>query len=217
MASFGKIRARATYANVTATLALFVALGGGSFAVAALSGSEKKVVKKIATKQADKRINALAPVIADEQINKRAPGLTVGTANNANALGGQEASAFQTASASDTRTDVVAAEGTLNPALRATMSTSAPRTLTAVASVEVSADGGDNDNVNCLIEIDGVRGDSQSTYITPQPTFAKSTVVPLTMARAVGAGTHTVFVHCGDGIGSNTSLEDRFLTVVATG
>jgi hypothetical protein len=43
---------RLTYANVTATLALFAALGGGSFAVAALSGSEKKVVKRIATKQA---------------------------------------------------------------------------------------------------------------------------------------------------------------------
>lgn len=56
-----KIRARATYANVTATIALFAALGGGSFAVAALSGSEKKVVKRIAKKQADKRITARAP------------------------------------------------------------------------------------------------------------------------------------------------------------
>jgi hypothetical protein len=61
MAILSGIRARATYANVTATLALFVALGGGSFAVAALSGSEKKVVKKIAQKQADKRITARAP------------------------------------------------------------------------------------------------------------------------------------------------------------
>jgi hypothetical protein len=61
MALWSKIRVRMTYANVTATLALFVALGGGSFAVAALSGSEKKVVKKIARKQADRRINARAP------------------------------------------------------------------------------------------------------------------------------------------------------------
>jgi hypothetical protein len=59
--------------NVTATLALFVALGGGSFAVAALSGSEKKVVKKIAQKQADKRITA------------RAPGLTVQRAGSVDA------------------------------------------------------------------------------------------------------------------------------------
>lgn len=70
-----KIRARATYANVTATLALFVALGGSSFAVASLSGSEKKVVKKIAKKQANKRITA------------RAPGLSVATADSANPSG----------------------------------------------------------------------------------------------------------------------------------
>jgi hypothetical protein len=71
MTLFSRIRARATYANVTATLALFVALGGGSFAVAALSGSEKKVVKKIAKKQANK------------QITTRAPGLTVEHADSA--------------------------------------------------------------------------------------------------------------------------------------
>lgn len=64
MALLSKIRARTTYANVTATLALFAALGGGSFAVAALSGSEKKVVKKIAAKQADKRITARAPELS---------------------------------------------------------------------------------------------------------------------------------------------------------
>ena len=66
MAPLSKIRARATYANVTATVALFVALGGGSFAVAALSGSEKKVVKKIAKKQANKRITARAPGLSVE-------------------------------------------------------------------------------------------------------------------------------------------------------
>ena len=59
-----KIRARATYANVTATLALFVALGGTSFAVTKLSGSEKTVVKKIAKKQANKRITARAPKLS---------------------------------------------------------------------------------------------------------------------------------------------------------
>jgi hypothetical protein len=87
-----------------------------------------------------------------------------------------------------------------------------------IASVEASADGGaDEDNINCRIQIDGVNGANQSTYITPQPAFADSTVVPLTMALAVETGTHTVLVQCGDGIGSNTMLEDRFLTVVATG
>jgi hypothetical protein len=73
-----RLRARLSYANVTATLALIVALGGGSFAVAALSGREKTVVKKIARKQANKRIT------------KRGPGLSVkhaGSAGSANTAG----------------------------------------------------------------------------------------------------------------------------------
>lgn len=51
---------RLTYANVTATLALVVALGGGSFAVAALSGKERKVVKRIANAQITKRAAGLS-------------------------------------------------------------------------------------------------------------------------------------------------------------
>lgn len=62
---------RPSHSTVAAYLALFVALGSGSFAVAALSGSEKRVVKRIATKR------------ADLQITKRAPGLSVEHAGSA--------------------------------------------------------------------------------------------------------------------------------------
>ena len=164
---------------------------------------------------ADLDESTLARVPSAETANSAS---TANSANSANTLGGQGPSAFQTASASDARNDVAEPQGTISPALSATITTSAPRTLTAVASVEASADGGaDEDNINCNIKIDDVNGASQSTYITPQPAFADSTVVPLTMARAVGAGTHAVLVQCRDGIGSNTMLEDRYLTVVATG
>jgi hypothetical protein len=57
---------RLTYANVIATLALFLALGGGSFAFAALSNQDKRVVKRI----------------ANEQITARAPTLSVKSARN---------------------------------------------------------------------------------------------------------------------------------------
>lgn len=65
------IRRRPSHSTVAAYLALFVALGGGSFAVAALSGNEKKVVKRIARKS------------ANTQITKRAPGLSVNHAASA--------------------------------------------------------------------------------------------------------------------------------------
>ena len=104
---------RLNYANITATLALFVALGGGSFAVAALSGQEKKVVKKIVKKQANQRITARAPDLsvkhaasADRATNadqaSSAGSATNATdaenavnATNANLLGGLGSAAFQ--------------------------------------------------------------------------------------------------------------------------
>jgi hypothetical protein len=54
--------------NVIAYLALFLALSGGSFAIAALNRHDKRVIKKIVNKQ----------------ITRRAPGLSVNHANSAN-------------------------------------------------------------------------------------------------------------------------------------
>jgi hypothetical protein len=236
-------RSRLTFANVLSLIALFVALSGGAYALTIPRNSvgAKQLKKNAVTAPKIKKNAVSSPKVRngslrgtdvgndsltgadlDERTLARVPSAdtanSANTANAANALGDQAARALQTASASDARGDVVAPQGTISPALSATITTSAPRTLTAVASVEVSADGGaDEDNINCRINIDGVSGANQSTYITPQPAFEDSTVVPLTMARAVGAGIHTVLVQCGDGIGSNTLLEDRFLTVVATG
>jgi formylglycine-generating enzyme required for sulfatase activity len=58
------IRARLTFANVVAVLALFVALGGGSIALGTLRPPDRKVVKRI----------------AGAEVTKRAPGLSVGHA-----------------------------------------------------------------------------------------------------------------------------------------
>ena len=236
-------RSRLTFANVVSLMALFVALSGGAYALTIPKNSvgakqlKKSAVtapkiKKSAVTSAKVRNGSLAGTDVrddsltggdlDESTLATVPSATTAssanTADSANALGGQALSEFQTASASDARNNVAEPMGTLSPALSATITTSGPRTLTAVASVEASADGGaDEDNINCNLKIDNVNGASQSTYITPQPAFAKTTVLPLTMALDVEAGNHTVLVQCGDGIGSNTMLEDRYLTVVATG
>jgi hypothetical protein len=239
-------RSRLTFANVVSVTALFVALSGGAYALSIPRNSvgakqlkknavtASKIKKNAVTSSKVRNRSLTGTDVRDDSLTggdliestiARVPSAdtansanTANVADTANNLGGQGPSAFQTESASDARNDVAEPQGTLSPALSATITTSGPRTLTAVASVEASADGGaSEDNLNCRMQIDGVNGQNQSTYITPQPSFADSTVLPLTMALAVGAGTHTVLVQCGDGIGSNTSLEDRYLTVVATG
>ena len=101
MALISKIRARATYANVTATLALFIALGGGSFAVA-LSGSEKKVVKKIAKKEANKRITTRAPNLSVKRAGSADTATDAGHASSADsAIDANHANAADTATSAD--------------------------------------------------------------------------------------------------------------------
>ncbi len=101
MALVTKIRARATYANVTATLALFIALGGGSFAVA-LSGSEKKVVKEIAKKEANKRITTRAPNLSVKRAGSADTATDAGHASSADsAVNANHANAADTATNAD--------------------------------------------------------------------------------------------------------------------
>src|SRR5690242_6092486 len=83
-----RIRSLPSPALVISAIALIIAVGGGSYAIASLNSGK---VKKIAKKQANK------------QITKRAPGLSVAhastadsatNADNASQLGGLAASAF---------------------------------------------------------------------------------------------------------------------------
>jgi hypothetical protein len=195
-----RIFRRPSPAMVVAIVALIAALGGTAVAGGVLN---KKKVNRI--------------------ISNRAPGLSVANAvkaakaDDADKVSGLAASALQTGAASDVRTDTNALPSDPSETvLRATITTPAAKVLTAVASVEAVGDGGGNDNINCNLNIDGVDGARQSTYITPNAQ-EDSTTLPLTQARSVGAGAHTVIVECTDGGLANTSVEDRSLSVVSTG
>jgi hypothetical protein len=185
---------RPSPAMVVAVVALIAALGGS--AVGASFITKKK-----------------AKNVANNAITQRAPTLKVGDSDK---LGGQSASAFQTGAASDFRGDTNTLTTSNEDVLSASINVPAAKVVTAVASVEASADGGGNDNINCNISIDGVDGARQTTYITPN-TLEATTTLPLTQAAAVGAGPHTVIVECNEGGTAATSVEDRSLSVVSTG
>jgi hypothetical protein len=92
-----RIRARLTYANVMATIALFIALGGGSYA--ALSGKDKKKVK----------------AIADQEIAAQAAGLSVAKAANAtNAGHADTAGSADKAASADKATSADSAANAVN-------------------------------------------------------------------------------------------------------
>ena len=216
MSHVSKIRDRATYANVTATLALFVALGGGSFAVAALSGSEKKVVKKIAKKQANKQITARAPglSVASAQTAQSADtAQNAGSADDSARLGGELPSAFQTQTAFQEAESETALTTSFSTVISTEITIPSTKSVVAFASIQGSSDGGDNDALNCALEIAGAEGVNPETDVNDGA--INRAVMPLTQARTLPAGTHTVLVKCAET--GTVIVEERSLSVVATG
>jgi hypothetical protein len=194
---------RPSPAIVIAIAALIAALAGTAIAgtSAGTSALNRSKVKKIVTKQ----------------IDARAPGLSVAhanTAGNADKLGGEEGSAFRTHSASaEVRDDQLQLDVTDQTVVSTTIALPSTRTVTAVASIEgFGANAGDV--TNCNLEIAGVDGVRQTIVF---PTANGELVWPLTQARTLGPGTHTVRVECNHLAGDDTGLDDRSLVVIATG
>lgn len=195
---------RPSPAMVVSIFALVFALAGtGVASVATISVLSKKDKKKVKT-------------IANNQITKRSSGLTVAKAKDADALAGKSSAALETGGSSDERGDLNALTTSDEIVLSAAITLPATKRVTAVASVEALSNGGGDDNINCNLEIAGVDGVRQTTYITPNA-LDDSTTLPLTQSRVVGAGTHTVIVECNEGGTSATSVEERSLSVVSTG
>lgn len=194
-----RIRSRLTFANVVSLIALFIALGGGAYAV-----SKGKVRK-----------------IADKEIDKKAPGLSVANATsatnatNADALGGQGPSAFQTgaATASASNTQNLLAGLPAQTVLSTTITLPSTRTVTANAAVTGNSFGGDD--MFCNLSIAGVDGVTNGA--TFHGTDANGATVALTQSRTLGAGTHTVLAECYRAGTDGVSVQDRALTAVATG
>src|SRR4051794_27118217 len=241
---------------VVALVALFVALGGTSFAALVITGGNVRNgsltgadVKNASLTGTDVRNNKLTgrdvtslsggdvkngtltgndvrddslkgEDIVESTLGKvptAAAADSATTATDASTLNGKTAAQLSTASGSDTRSASLALTTSNQTVLSATITLPAPAVVTAIASIELRADGGNNDNANCNTNIDGVVGARQSTEIA-QSTIDKVETLPLTQQSAtLGTGPHTVTVVCNTGVGSATSASDRTLSVISTG
>ncbi len=126
-----------TPALVISVIALIVAIGGGTFAIAASNGSRvTKIVRRIANAQ----INRRTPRIAGRLIQRRAPNLSVahadtagsaGAATNAAELGGLPASGY-------THSDCTSETGQIKGFARVPASAAFPSTYTNVGGYNCS-------------------------------------------------------------------------------
>lgn len=70
------------------------------------------------------------------------------------------------------------------------------KSVVVFASIQGISDGGDNDALNCPLEIAGTEGVSPETDANDGA--INRGVMPLTQARKLPAGTHTVLVKCAE-------------------
>ena len=208
----GRLRSlRPSPTIIVAIVALVAAVAGT--AVAGPSASTSKLTKSKVRSIADKEIQKLAPGLS---VANAANATNAANAANASQLNGNGSATFETTSASDVRSADQPLTGADANVLATSITVPAPKTVTATASIEATSNGGTDDNINCHLDIGGVNGPFESMAVTPN-TLEDSTVLALTFSRVVDTGTHSVAVECNQGVGSVTTVQDRGLTAVATG
>ena len=202
-------RSRPSPAIVVAILALVAGLAGTAVAGPDASTSvNKKKTKKIAKKQAKKQVNRLAPGIAEREVNRLAPGI-------ANQEIDKRAAEFKTAGANAERTDNLDLAGAaFEDVLSTTINSPANKKLILSASAEAEGDGGNNDEIACVITVDGVDSPSYGQVIPDFP-FDEATIA-LVDARDVGAGNHSLTLRCREVTG-NVVIDDAALVASAVG
>jgi hypothetical protein len=200
---------RPSPAIVVAVLALIAGVAGTAVAGPDASTSvNKKKTKKIAKKIGKKQVNKLAPGIADAEINKLAPGI-------ANQEIDKRAPEFKTAGANAERTDNLDLAGTaFEEVLSTTINSPGDKKLILSASAEAEGDGGNNDEIACVIAVDGVDSPSYGQVIPDFP-FDEATVA-LVDARDVGAGNHSLALRCRE-VSGNVVIDDAALVASAVG
>jgi len=224
---------RPSPALVVACIALFVALGGVGYAAATINGADiknktiagKKLKNKTVTGGKVKN-NTLTGTQVNESKLSKVPSAanadratSAGTADNAARLDGLAAGSLRTASAAATLAANVPLTNGDQTILQTTITLPSALTVMATATIDATADNGtDDDNMNCNLKIGTVEGERLSTNIveTPGDDFGPQAGLAATQSLALGAGTHTVLLECGEGSGSNTTITDGALTVWAT-
>lgn len=205
----GRVTDRLTFANVISLLAMFIALGGGAYA---LTSQDKKQVKKIAKKQIKKAAPGLS--VASATIADSAQ--TADTATNAEALGGKSLSAVLPTSASAQDPNVIPVPGgiTGTVVVSTKIDTTARSRILAEATVELEgADAGEE--AACLLELDGgTISRSYETTFDDIGTVNEATLGVVGAENEVATGEHTAALRCFTDVGTVTK-DDAGINVIA--
>ena len=229
-----RLRNHLTYANVMATLAVFVTLGGGAYAATGSLLSSGGMVNGCVPKrggslvvvpagrrcprgQLPLRFNQRGPKGPAGQTGRSGPAGANGTngTNGTNGVPGPTASAYST---STTAVSLASAQS-LVPVLTTTITTSFPARIVANGAFDVGRTSGNGD-VRCVLKIAPSPFSSFTSISNEDTAYFDGTAVgpfevtlPVTGAAVEPAGTYEIQAQCETG--SNAYVYDGDLTAVA--
>ena len=184
-------------AMVVAALAGLACAGGVATAGpdATSSAITKKKVKKVSRK------------VANQEIDKRAPTLSVG---NSEKLANLAAAQIGPAASVDSGVDITLT-GDFQVVLSTELTTAASSRILATGVVELNTTGGDDDVGRCHLRIGGEDG---PTYISdvPDASTDRQTLTSI-YGALVGAGTHAIELLCN---ANNVDVESEKAGIVAS-
>lgn len=201
---------RPTPSLLVALIALIAALSAPAVADvvgSALSKGERKQVKGISKKQ------------AKQQIKKRAGGLSVAEAaiaDDARTLDGLDSSELATGANFLESSLNVPLGGSDQVILGVRVRHRAARTIVANATLELEADGGDDDRAECHLTIGDQTGNSFDTDIPDGASSFDRTTMSLTFAAEMPKGDTIAGLYCLADSGS-VQVNDAALSAVAVG
>jgi hypothetical protein len=204
---FSTLRSKLTYANVMATLALFVALGGSSYAAVSLSRNsvKSKHIAKGQVKRSDIGKNAVSsPKVKRFSLlaSDFRPGQLPAGPRGETGPPGSPGAPGPTASAAATRSAANEPIGTSSTTvLEEEITTTFEGRVLASASVRVEGDGGNNDVAVCRLQ-DGGSGAVGGPAISTIPdTSSDELTITVVGSIVKPPGTHTIRVCCNAGTG----------------
>jgi hypothetical protein len=201
----GEIRRHFNYSNVMSTLAVFLVVAGGTAMAAQVNSSRD--IDKGSVKNSDLKKNTLK---SNKLKNGRAVSSLDVIDNNLTGIDINEAS-LGLASAYNQRETDLPLSASPTDVLTTTVTTGADSRILASGVVELEADGGDNDDAGCRIQIAGTDGPQTNSSI-PETTNDQLTT-SAAFSRVLPAGSHAVALRCQENAAGNVSADDGELLV----
>jgi hypothetical protein len=218
------LRPRLSFANVISVVALFIALGGGAYALSRDSVKSRHIAKG-AVKGSDLRAEAVkAKHVRDAAIGtgELADGAVTGDDLTGNSVGARHVvqsslDELETAAATASLSGQPDLAAGFADTIATAITLEEPKTVVALATIEAEATGAGPHRVGCLMRIADEQSADAFVETIPVTATADEATISVSFASSLPAGTHQIALRCQLLAGAGAFVEQGDLSAWAVG